>query len=153
MVGDALLRGLGTLEQAITAEKLAAAWRVLLMEVPGMNTKQAYKRARRMRVEPNDASGDPTCDDQINNWVAAVRADPPDKCACGGRSDKNTACHSGQPSPPPPHSDSNELSVGNVNHEPQNAVRQLAQHSVARSNSRRRRNDCDRHQCARRQIG
>ncbi|WP_104177170.1 HNH endonuclease signature motif containing protein [Cryobacterium sp. Y50] len=55
-VGDALLRGLGTLDQAITAEKLAAALRVLLVEASGMNTEQAYKRARRMR-DDLDAAG------------------------------------------------------------------------------------------------
>ncbi|WP_105033965.1 DUF222 domain-containing protein [Cryobacterium aureum] len=55
-VGDALLRGLGTLDQAITAEKLAAALRVLLVEAPSLNTEQAFKRARRMRDEL-DAAG------------------------------------------------------------------------------------------------
>ncbi|WP_241979025.1 hypothetical protein [Cryobacterium sp. Hh7] len=55
-VGDALLRGLGTLDQAITPEKLAAALRVLLVAAPGMNTEQAYKRARRMR-DDLDAAG------------------------------------------------------------------------------------------------
>ncbi|MDJ0376174.1 DUF222 domain-containing protein [Cryobacterium sp. PH31-L1] len=55
-VGDALLRGLGTLDQAITAEKLAAALRVLLVEAPRLNTDQAYKRARRLRDEL-DAAG------------------------------------------------------------------------------------------------
>ena len=55
-VGDALLRGLGTLDQAITAEKLAAALRILLVEAPGMNTEQAFKRARRLRDEL-DAAG------------------------------------------------------------------------------------------------
>ncbi|WP_158253149.1 HNH endonuclease signature motif containing protein [Cryobacterium sp. Y62] len=55
-VGDALLRGLGTLDQAITAEKLAAALLVLLVEAPGMNTEQAYKRARRLR-DDLDAAG------------------------------------------------------------------------------------------------
>ncbi|WP_105036092.1 DUF222 domain-containing protein [Cryobacterium aureum] len=55
-VGDALLRGLGTLDQAITAEKLAAALQVLLVEAPGMNTEQAFKRARRVRDEL-DAAG------------------------------------------------------------------------------------------------
>ena len=55
-IGDALLRGLGTLDQAITAEKLAAALRVLLVEAPGMNTEQAYKRARRLR-DDLDAAG------------------------------------------------------------------------------------------------
>ena len=55
-VGDALLRGLGTLDQAITAERLAAALRVLLVEAPGLNTEQAYKRARRLRDEL-DAAG------------------------------------------------------------------------------------------------
>ena len=55
-VGDALLRGLGTLDQAITAEKLAAALQVLLVEAPGMNTEQAYKRARRLR-DDLDAAG------------------------------------------------------------------------------------------------
>ncbi|TFC27557.1 hypothetical protein E3O25_09045, partial [Cryobacterium sp. TMT1-3] len=55
-VGDALLRGLGTLDQAVTAEKLAAALRVLLAEAAGMNTEQAYKRARRLRDEL-DAAG------------------------------------------------------------------------------------------------
>ncbi|WP_104134349.1 HNH endonuclease signature motif containing protein [Cryobacterium sp. Y62] len=55
-VGDALLRGLGTLDQAITAEKLAAALRVLLVEAPGMNTEQAFKRARRLR-DDLDAAG------------------------------------------------------------------------------------------------
>ncbi len=54
-VGDALLRGLGTLDQAITAEKLAAALRVLLVEVPGLNTEQAYKRARRLRDDLDTA--------------------------------------------------------------------------------------------------
>ncbi|MCY7404078.1 MAG: HNH endonuclease [Cryobacterium sp.] len=55
-VADALLRGLGTLDQAITAEKLAAALRVLLATAPGMNTEQAYKRARRLR-DDLDAAG------------------------------------------------------------------------------------------------
>ncbi|MDJ0350156.1 hypothetical protein QMK22_12605, partial [Cryobacterium sp. PH29-G1] len=55
-VGDALLRGLGTLDQAITAEKLAAALRLLLVEAPGLNTEQAFKRARRLRDEL-DAAG------------------------------------------------------------------------------------------------
>ena len=55
-VGDAVLRGLGALDQAITAEKLAAALRVLLVQVPGMNTEQAYKRARRLR-DDLDAAG------------------------------------------------------------------------------------------------
>ncbi|WP_166789939.1 DUF222 domain-containing protein, partial [Cryobacterium sp. TMT1-2-2] len=55
-VGDALLRGLGSLDQAITAEKLGAALRVLLVEAPGLNTEQAFKRARRMRDEL-DAAG------------------------------------------------------------------------------------------------
>jgi hypothetical protein len=50
-VGDALLRGLGTLDQAITAQKLAAALRLLLVEAPSMNTEQAFKRARRVRDE------------------------------------------------------------------------------------------------------
>ena len=55
-VGDALLRGLGTLDQSITAEKLAAALQLLLVEAPGMNTEQAYKRARRLRDELDAAS-------------------------------------------------------------------------------------------------
>ena len=55
-VGDALLRGLGTLDQAITAEKLAAVLRLLLVEAPGLNTEQAFKRARRLRDEL-DAAG------------------------------------------------------------------------------------------------
>ncbi|WP_104087843.1 DUF222 domain-containing protein [Cryobacterium sp. N19] len=55
-VGDALLRGLGSLDQAITAEKLGVALRVLLVEAPGLNTEQAFKRARRMRDEL-DAAG------------------------------------------------------------------------------------------------
>ncbi|TFD67000.1 DUF222 domain-containing protein [Cryobacterium sp. Hb1] len=55
-VGDALLRGLGTLDQAVTADRLAAALRVLLVDAPGMNTEQAYKRARRLRDEL-DAAG------------------------------------------------------------------------------------------------
>jgi hypothetical protein len=55
-VADALLRGLGTLDQAVTAGRLAAALRVLLVEAPGMNTEQAYKRARRLRDEL-DAAG------------------------------------------------------------------------------------------------
>ncbi|MDJ0378602.1 HNH endonuclease signature motif containing protein [Cryobacterium sp. PH31-L1] len=50
-VGDALLRGLGTVDQAVTAEKLAAALRVVLVEAPGLNTEQAFKRARRLRDE------------------------------------------------------------------------------------------------------
>ncbi|TFD61081.1 DUF222 domain-containing protein, partial [Cryobacterium suzukii] len=55
-IGDALLRGLGTLDQAITAEKLTAALRALLVEAPMMNTEQAYKRARRLR-DDLDAAG------------------------------------------------------------------------------------------------
>ena len=55
-VGDALLRGLGTLDQAVTAEKLAAALRVLVVEAPRMNTEQAFKRARRIR-DDLDAAG------------------------------------------------------------------------------------------------
>ncbi|TFD91488.1 hypothetical protein E3T51_01995, partial [Cryobacterium serini] len=55
-VGDALLRGLGTLDQAITAEKLTTTLHVLLIEAPGMNTEQAYKRARRLR-DDLDAAG------------------------------------------------------------------------------------------------
>ena len=55
-VGDALLRGLGSLDQAVTAEKLAAALRLLLVEAPGLNTEQAFKRARRVRDEL-DAAG------------------------------------------------------------------------------------------------
>ncbi|GEP27846.1 hypothetical protein [Cryobacterium levicorallinum] len=38
------------------AEKLAAALRVLLVAAPGMNTEQAYKRARR-RQDDLDAAG------------------------------------------------------------------------------------------------
>ena len=55
-VADALLRGLGTLDQAVTAEKLASALRVLVVEAPGMNTEQAFKRARRIR-DGLDAAG------------------------------------------------------------------------------------------------
>ena len=55
-VGDALLRGLGTLDQAVTAEKLAAALRVVVVEAAGMNTEQAFKRARRVR-DDLDAAG------------------------------------------------------------------------------------------------
>ncbi|TFD73824.1 HNH endonuclease signature motif containing protein [Cryobacterium gelidum] len=56
-VGDALLRGLGTLDQAVTAEKLAAALRVLVVAAAaGMNTEQAFKRARRVR-DDLDAAG------------------------------------------------------------------------------------------------
>ena len=54
-VGDALLRGLGTLDQAVTAEKLAAALRVVVVAA-GMNTEQAFKRARRVR-DDLDAAG------------------------------------------------------------------------------------------------
>jgi hypothetical protein len=46
---DALVRGLGTVDQAVTATKLAAALDTLLAEVPGMTAEQAFKRARRMR--------------------------------------------------------------------------------------------------------
>ena len=76
-VGDALQRGLGTPDQAITAEKLAAALRVLLVEVPGMHTEQAYKRARRMR-DDLDAAGIQAREKQARDdttWSLWRRAD------------------------------------------------------------------------------
>ncbi|MDJ0377896.1 DUF222 domain-containing protein [Cryobacterium sp. PH31-L1] len=76
-VGDALLRGLGTLDQAITAETLAAALRLLLVEMPGKNTEQAYKRARRLR-DDLDAAGIQAREKQARDdttWSLWRRAD------------------------------------------------------------------------------
>ncbi|MEC5150221.1 DUF222 domain-containing protein [Cryobacterium sp. GrIS_2_6] len=46
---ESLRKGLGDLDQAITAEKLAAALAALLVEAENLNADQLYKRARRVR--------------------------------------------------------------------------------------------------------
>jgi len=53
---EAIRKGLGDIDTAVTGEKLAAALDRLLGEAPGLNADQIYKRARRVRDEL-DAAG------------------------------------------------------------------------------------------------
>jgi hypothetical protein len=52
---ESIRAGLGDIDAAVTAEKLAAALAVLLAEVRSLNVDQVFKRARRMRDELDEA--------------------------------------------------------------------------------------------------
>ena len=52
---ESIRAGLGTIDAAVTAEKLGAALEVLLTEASSMNADQVFKRARRMRDQLDEA--------------------------------------------------------------------------------------------------
>jgi hypothetical protein len=52
---ESIRAGLGDIDAAVTADKLAAALAVLLVEARSLNVDQVFKRARRMRDELDEA--------------------------------------------------------------------------------------------------
>jgi hypothetical protein len=52
---ESIRAGLGDIDAAVTAEKLAAALAVLLVEARSLNVDQVFKRARRMRDDLDEA--------------------------------------------------------------------------------------------------
>lgn len=52
---ESIRKGLGDIDTAVTATKLAHALDQLLQEAPGLNADQLFKRARRMRDELDEA--------------------------------------------------------------------------------------------------